>query len=507
MNNNISNQISRIFGAALLSASLLTLNLNAQSLERHNPYTVEGMQLRANLVTPSLPVQAMEVNTAGNSSIVAALFQEIVPCRFISTLAADQYAQTWNGGPFQPNERRTYKPIGTLVEGAFTNPCSEHVPTNAIGVALRISTVGPQGAGTMWLAGGDVTSFGAQPALPFAMHTDGMDEANVLLVGDHFGLMASESATDLTVDIIGFFLPDPNARGEKGDKGEKGEVGPRGEKGDRGVAGPQGEAGAQGPQGPKGDSGAQGRDGANGNDGAQGAQGLKGDKGDEGAQGSQGLKGDKGDHGEQGPQGLKGDKGDEGAQGLQGVKGDKGDQGDQGVQGPQGVKGDKGDKGDEGARGPQGANGEQGPEGLKGDKGDEGAQGPKGNDGAQGPQGVKGDKGDEGARGPKGNDGAQGPMGPQGPKGDKGDQGDPGKDGEVNARITFGSRSYVFPPPGEISINDSSVTSDSFIIPIYTEVSNGNAIGIESVRNGGFVATGSPNKPFRYIVVTPRNDD
>jgi hypothetical protein len=46
------------------------------------------------------------------------------------------------------------------------------------------------------------------------------------------------------------------------------------------------------------------------------------------------------------------------------------------------------------------------------------------------------------------------------------------------------------------------VTPNSFIILTYVEISNGNALGIESQRNGSFVATGSPNKPFSYIVLT-----
>jgi hypothetical protein len=39
------------------------------------------------------------------------------------------------------------------------------------------------------------------------------------------------------------------------------------------------------------------------------------------------------------------------------------------------------------------------------------------------------------------------------------------------------------------------------IILIYTEVSNGNALGVASQRNGAFVASGSPNKPFKYIIL------
>ena len=40
------------------------------------------------------------------------------------------------------------------------------------------------------------------------------------------------------------------------------------------------------------------------------------------------------------------------------------------------------------------------------------------------------------------------------------------------------------------------------IILSYIEYSNGNALGIASQSNGSFVATGSPNKPFQYVVLT-----
>jgi len=57
-----------------------------------------------------------------------------------------------------------------------------------------------------------------------------------------------------------------------------------------------------------------------------------------------------------------------------------------------------------------------------------------------------------------------------------------------------------FPPPGSITITDPNVRPNSVIIPWYSEVSNGNAIAIASQGNGSFVASGSPNKTFRYAV-------
>jgi hypothetical protein len=89
-------------------------------------------------------------------------------------------------------------------------------------------------------------------------------------------------------------------------------------------------------------------------------------------------------------------------------------------------------------------------------------------------------------------DGQQGPQGPQGPKGPKGDAG-------VNASV---GGPYTFAPGGSLTIYDGNVTPNSFILLTYVDVSNGNALGIESISNGSFVATGSPNKPFKYIVLT-----
>ena len=62
----------------------------------------------------------------------------------------------------------------------------------------------------------------------------------------------------------------------------------------------------------------------------------------------------------------------------------------------------------------------------------------------------------------------------------------------------------VFPPPGQIRIDDPAITAYSIIIVQYDEYSNGNAIGVASQGKGWFVASGSPNKPFKYIVLTPQ---
>ncbi|HYC59966.1 MAG TPA: hypothetical protein VEK79_10420 [Thermoanaerobaculia bacterium] len=85
--------------------------------------------------------------------------------------------------------------------------------------------------------------------------------------------------------------------------------------------------------------------------------------------------------------------------------------------------------------------------------------------------------------------GPQGPTGPQGPAG---------------AGVTMSVGTSVFPPPGQIRIYDNAIKANSVIIVMYVEISNGNACGVASQTNGSFVATGSPNKPFKYIILTPQ---
>ncbi|HEV7240945.1 MAG TPA: hypothetical protein VGQ36_17025 [Thermoanaerobaculia bacterium] len=441
-NGKGTNNYLRSYVAIILIAVFIPILAVAGEREKHNPYTVLGMQIRSHLLPDTPGAQGEDIGPL--------VFQEIIPCRFVSTLAKDAYDDPWGGKEFQMMESRTYYPKGILLSSnGWENPCSEQVPSDSVGVALRLMSYEAPGAGSVYLAPASTYRTQNIPAMWFAGGQNEMREATVVLRNDGFTLMVDQT-THLTIDIIGYFKKDPNGYGAKGDKGDQGD------KGDRGEAGAQGYQGLQGEKGDEGDTGAQG---------AQGLQGEKGDKGDAGAQGAQGL------------QGEKGDKGDAGAPGAQGLQGEKGDKGDAGAQGAQGLEGEKGDKGDAGAQGAQG---------LKGDKGD------KGDTGAQG---LKGDKGDNGQAGAQGQVGPQGPQGPRGPKGDKGDTGNPGVLGSVGGP-------YTFPPGGTITIYDGVVTPNSFVLLTYVDVSNGNALGVVSVSNGSFVATGSPNKPFKYIVLT-----
>ena len=443
----------------MITLTVLTLVLSALTVRadykpNHNPYVVQGVQLRAELF-------AHPADGSSAISLGPTVFQEIIPCRFISTVEADHYPAQWGGPSFSPNESRTYRPSGVMVYGNWTNPCSELIPGEALAVAARVWTNGMKsgGNGTIWLTPGNVAV--APDKLSKIAVRDSepsMIEASVVLQDHMFSVTSQQAGADLVVDIIGYFLPDAYGRGDKGDRGPQGE---------------RGEQGLQGEKGEKGDPGVQG---------FVGVTGEKGDKGDKGDTGAQGLQGAKGDQGEIGLQGAKGDKGDRGEQGLQGVQGLKGDKGDAGAQG---LKGDKGDKGDAGAQG------------LKGDKGERGEQG------AQGAKGETGDKGATGERGAKGDTGAQGAKGDIGPMGPQGLPGAPGKDGKdgKDGGITMASGSATFPPPGTITIYNGAAKANSVIMLTYKEVSNGNALAVVSQSNGVFTCSGSPNKPFRYVIL------
>jgi len=398
----------------------------------HNPYTVLGVQLRSVLLA----------DAADGSSAISlgpAIFQEIVPCRFISTLDADKYPVEWGGPALSPNESRSYRPVGELVSGSFTNPCSNMIPQESLAIAARVWASGTKstksvGNTVVWLTPGhDVASPDHLSKIALRPGEQSMNEASVVLKDHMFSITAQTGGADLQVDIIGYFIADPYLNGAQGPKG------------DTGATGATGPAGPAGPQGEK---------------GADGAQGAKGDKGDNGAQGLQGEKGDKGDTGAQGLQGIQGEKGDKGADGAQGLKGDKG------ADGAQGVKGDKGDKGDTGAQG------------LKGDKGD------KGDTGAQGLKGDKGDKGDTGAQG------LMGPMGPQGLQGPPGQNGGP----------YVSSVNCIAQGQNSVTMNNSAVHETSAILATVVGRSLGNVLSVLSQGEGWVTVSGKPATCFRIVI-------
>jgi len=540
----------RLFVSTLATVAVLlsTVSVRAEQADKyvkpHEPFTAYGMQVRMSLVNPI-------DKTWQKSGVRPTVFQEIAPCRLLSTLSIDRYDTPWGGTTYRPNEARFYLSRGVLETPVFVDPCSEAIPMDAIGIVGRFIVTPGDGDGEVHIDSSQPASPNATTVFKFKKGEVLMFEAGVMFgPGGTFGVQTWNAGADVMIDVLGYLLPDPASAGEKGEKGDKGDQGLQGLQGNTGATGPKGDTGAKGEQGAKGDTGAigpkgdtgakgeQGIAGPKGDPGAKGEQGIAGPKGDTGAKGEQGAKGDtgaigpkgdtgaKGDQGVAGPkgdtgakgakgdQGLKGDtgatgpKGDTGAKGDQGLQGVKGDTGAKGDQGLQGLKGDTGAKGEQGAMGPKGdtgAKGDQGAAGPKGDtgaKGDQGTTGPKGDTGARGEQGVAGPKGDTGAKGDIGPQGATGPMGhegPMGPAGPKGDKGDPG----TGLTVVKGGACY---PPGnnansQLTIQDASVTPFSVVILTYTDAgSNGNALSLVSQGTGFFSTTGSPNQCFQYAI-------
>ncbi len=278
---------------ALTIAAPLAMAADSTTPTNHNPYTVLGVQLRSVLLADS-------ANGSSGVSLGPAIFQEIVPCRFISTLEADRYPIEWGGPAYAANESRSYRPTGEMVSANFTNPCSMQIPVESLAVAARVFATGTKstksvGNTVVWLTPGhDLAPADKLSKIALIPGEQSMNEASVVLKDKMFTVTSQAGGADLVIDIIGYFIADPYLNGAQGPKGDRGDIGP---------AGPAGPAGAQGLQGEKGE------------------QGLKGDDGKAGAEGKAGAQGEKGDRGEQG---LKGDKGDQGPQGIQGIPGPPG---------------------------------------------------------------------------------------------------------------------------------------------------------------------------------------
>jgi len=474
----------------------------------HEPFTAYGMQVRMSLVNP--------INNHWKSNLLPTVFQEIAPCRLSSTLENDHYDVPWGGPAFLPNQTRFYRSRDILETATFVDPCSTVIPTEAIGLVVRFHVTSHDGDGELHVDPREPDNPNATLVLKFKKGETLMFEAGVMLTpAGTFGVSTWYAGADITIDVLGYLLPDPAPMGAKGDQGDVGPAGPKGDKGDAGPAGAigtKGDTGATGAKGDKGDTGATGAKGdtgatgVKGDKGDAGATGAKGDKGDVGPTGATGAKGDtgatgaKGDKGDIGATGAKGDKGDVGPIGATGAKGDKGDVGPAGPAGAKGETGAIGPKGDTGDQGPIGPAGATGPQGEKGDTGAIGPMGPKGDIGATGPAGAKGDtgatgpKGDKGDVGPTGETGAMGPMGPQGPRGPRGP-----------ASLTGVKGNGCYPPgnnaESQLTVHDSAVTPSSIVILNYTDAgSNGNALAIISQGVGSFQTTGSPNKCFQYAV-------
>src|SRR5690349_16907238 len=94
MNTKINHIVRFIHRLAVLTivASFALVSTASAQMETHNPYTVRGLQLRANLIPEET---AAAYSTMDVREIGPTLFQEMVPCRFVSTLDRDQYPLIW----------------------------------------------------------------------------------------------------------------------------------------------------------------------------------------------------------------------------------------------------------------------------------------------------------------------------------------------------------------------------------------------------------------------------
>ncbi len=314
----------------LATVFLLLCSFSALA-QSHEPTTYQGLRMRTDIAI-AMP------DTFGTRlvSMGPALFQEIAPCRFISTLDADAYPALWGGPAFKTNETRMYYPAGDMRFGTWVNPCAGLIPQEAVAVSMRIHAIAPLADGTVYAAPGSWSFAGGLPLLKFREGVESTEEGAMMLRAGGFTLTTVNGGTDLVVEILGYVLEDPNAAGVQGEQGPAGPTGPQGEPG------------------------------------IPGAQGVQGEIGPIGATGPQGLQGEQGLTGAQGPQGPIGPTGPQGPQGEIGATGAQGDRGPQGEQGVQGATGPTGPAGAIGATGPVGPTGPTGPTGPKGDKGDTG---------------------------------------------------------------------------------------------------------------------------------------
>jgi hypothetical protein len=113
--------------------------------EPHEPFTFKGFRVRSNI-----EVAVPSLSGSYTISMGPALFQEISPCRFVSTLAEDLYPAPWGGPAFHNNEARYYTATGTMRTADWQNPCEYKVPAAALAVAMRIYTLNGDGEGAIY---------------------------------------------------------------------------------------------------------------------------------------------------------------------------------------------------------------------------------------------------------------------------------------------------------------------------------------------------------------------
>ena len=259
-------------------------------------------------------------------------YQEIIPCRLVDTRESSSFQPPYGGPTFQPGEARTYS-LRHLPE---TNPCFltnrrslnpayEDFYPSMMAAVLKVTWYNRSGdnggtpAAGIVLAGderyleehGAIVAWFGWGGADFSEYQQGVvkmggSDGNSFTLSLTPGYADSPgAAADFTVDVLGYFVSDPNAE-SAGPAGPVGPAGAKGDKGDPGAAGGTGPAGPQGPAGVMGPRGAQGLPGPAGPAGPKGPQGDPGPAGPAGPQGIPGPPGAQGPEGPAGPQGLPG---------------------------------------------------------------------------------------------------------------------------------------------------------------------------------------------------------
>lgn len=171
----------------------------------HNPYTMKGFLVRGELHIPIEDALSANIQDMG-----PALFQEIAPCTLASTLTADHFAAPWGGPKLNAFESRTYAARGYLSAGDFVNPCSGAIPSEARALDIRVHAVNPDSGGTLALSWGPTLPVAGIRALDYpTAAANAMEEAGVMLDPNGSFTLHTTAATDVVVEVLGYFLPDP----------------------------------------------------------------------------------------------------------------------------------------------------------------------------------------------------------------------------------------------------------------------------------------------------------
>ena len=188
-------------------------------------------------------------STARVTSTTAGLtFVPITPCRVVDT--RDKTKSAAFGAPGLSAMKARTIPIPT-------SNCS--IPASAAAYEADFVVVPPTGTNVGWLAAwqDDITWPGT--VVLNAVQGGIVGNTAIVSAGTDGGIQVmATSATDLVIDLTGYFIPavgQPGPAGPAGPQGAPGQQGPSGAAGAQGAPGPQGNAGTAGSQGPTGPAG------------------------------------------------------------------------------------------------------------------------------------------------------------------------------------------------------------------------------------------------------------